>query len=152
MAHSRLSAHALAYRETTQRSGGVPSWRLGEARTCLSRSVRSRMGQFGCGMSSRGSPAARSEEVAERWASHRALHSDVWAVVGTERYRQHAGLGREYHFRSRCIGDIAAARWCRKLYKLYGRDGAAAQRFLKAVVVPHFSEPCAARGRGRRLL
>ena len=38
------------------------------------------MGQFGSGLSSKGSPgtlAATSEEVAALWASHRALHPDV---------------------------------------------------------------------------
>ena len=47
------------------------------------------MGQFGGGLSSRGSPGHCSEEVADRRAHRRALHSDVRAVVGCERYRPH---------------------------------------------------------------
>ena len=55
-----------------------------------------------------GHRTASPEEVAERWASHRAMHSGVWVVVGPRRYRQHEDLGWEYQFRRRCIGDIAA--------------------------------------------
>ena len=91
LAPSNLSAQVVPYRETTHRGSAIAEARRSSASSCLSRSVRSRsrMGQFGSGLSSRGSPgalAASSEEVADRWSHRRALHSDVWAVVCPERY------------------------------------------------------------------
>ena len=55
---------------------------------------------------------------------HRVLHPEVRAVDGPERYRHQEGLGAEYLFRRKCIGDIAATYWCHRLHKLKGRtDG-----------------------------
>ena len=60
-----FSAHAVAQRVTMQRGRAIAEALQSSASNCLSRSVRtmSWMGQFGSGLSSRGSPGGTSCEL-----------------------------------------------------------------------------------------